>query len=481
MQRRTGKFPGPGDARDHDLRDATDSRRHGCTEKAVTTPPATDGRPPAGLLAEFRAALSRNVVMLGIVSFLTDVSTDMVVWTLPFFIALMGGGVVWVGLIEGARETIATLVTVGSGWLSDRMRRRKVLVAVGYGLSTLAKPVLALATAPWQVLGLMGLERVGKGIRGAPRDALVAGAVPAGHLGKAFSFHRLMDHAGASVGQIAGVVLVVLLFPYFRGLAEAGADVEPIDVFRWMYIISAGPAVLAVLAIMLGVREQTAPVRRKVELAFRGRYDRRFWVFLAAILVFALGNSSDMFLMLRAGEVLGYPLRFTAAERAAMAAQWQFPWQLPTMFFVLNVAKMVFSLPGGFLGDRLGRMRTLMLGWAVYAAVYFAFGLATAPWQVWALFVAYGLFYGFTEGVQKAVVADFVRPEVRGAAYGLAYFCEGIAKFPASVLLGVLYAAYGPAVAFGFGGACAAVACIILLLCLSILRPVRPVAAGTTP
>jgi MFS family permease len=426
------------------------------------------------LWQQMKAALPRNVLALGIVSFLTDSSTEMMMWTVPFFIALLGGTFVWVGLVEGLRESTASLVTVASGWISDRIGNRKVLVGIGYGLSALAKPVLALVAAPWQVMGVLAVERVGKGIRGAPRDALVAGAVAPEHLGKAFSFHRLMDHAGASLGQIAGVLLVVLLFPYFHRLADAGRRVTPDDVFRWMYVIAAVPAALAVLAVLLGVREQAVEVKKKVQLDFRAGYDRKFWFLLAALLVFALGNSSDMFLMLRAGEILGYRVRFDPGEHAAMAAQWNFPWELPVMFFVLNVAKMAFSLPGGFVADRLGRARTLVLGWAVYAAVYFAFGFAAAGWQAWLLFALYGLFYGFTEGVQRAVVADFVRPEVRGAAYGLAYFCDGIAKFPASLLLGIIYQAAGAAWAFGFGGACAAAACVLLAACLGLRGGPRP-------
>jgi len=431
------------------------------------SPPEAGAPKSNGLVAGLKAALPRNVLVLGIVSFLTDASSDMIIWTVPFFISLLGGTFIWVGLVEGVRESVASLVTVASGWLSDRFGHRKALVALGYGASTVVKPILALASAPWHVLGLLGLERVGKGIRGAPRDALVAGAVASEHLGKAFSFHRMMDHAGASVGQIAGVVLVLLLFPYFRRLAEAGGRYEPADVFRTMYLVSAVPAALAVAAILLFVREKAAEAGKRIRLQFRAAYDRKFWFLLVAILIFALGNSSDMFLMLRAGEILGYPVRFTA-DHGTMAARWNFPWELPVMFFILSVAKMAFTLPGGFLADRIGRMKTLVAGWAIYAGVYFAFGFATARWEAWALFVAYGLFYGLTEGVQKAVVADVVRPEVRGAAYGLAYFCEGIAKFPASLLLGVIYETAGPAWAFGFGGACAAMACVVLVVLVGL-------------
>ncbi len=441
-------------------------------------PPAAPAKSGGAFWREVRASLPRNVLLLGIVSFLTDASSDMMMWTLPFYIALLGGSFVWVGLVEGLRESVASLVTIGSGFVSDRINNRKFLVGLGYSLSTFVKPILALAVMPWHVLALMSLERVGKGVRGAPRDALVAGAVASDHLAKAFSFHRMMDHAGACVGQIAGVLLVMLLFPYLQHLnaVDPTAHHEPADVFRIIYIIAAAPAALALIAILF-VRETQAPIKKKVQLDFRAGYDRKFWGLLAALLVFALANSSDLFLMLRAGEILGYKLRFSAEEQTAMAQAWDFPWQLPLMFFVLNVAKMVFTMPGGIVADRFGRAKTLLVGWVIYAAVYFGFGFATEAWQAWALFIAYGLFYGFTEGVQKAVVADFVKPEVRGAAYGLAYFCDGIAKFPASLILGALYASFGAAVAFGFGGACAVAACVILIVVLGMFGKLKPAAA----
>jgi MFS family permease len=424
----------------------------------MTHDPDTPARP--GFWAQVRASLPRNVLVLGVVSFLTDASSEMMMWTVPFFIALLGGGAVWIGVVEGLRESLSSLLKLASGWFSDKVGRRKPLIALGYGISTAVKPVLALAAAPWHVLGLLGLERVGKGVRTAPRDALIAGVVDARHRGKAFSFHRMMDHAGAVVGLLAGTALVATLFGYFR---ENVAGAEPADVFRFMYVLAAVPAALAVVAVLVFVRERRDGAGGRVALDFRAGYDRKFWWFLAALVVFALGNSSDMFLLVRAGEVLGYKVVLTEAERAEMAQAWSFPWQLPLMFLVLSVAKMVFSLPGGLVADKIGRARTLAAGWAVYAAVYILFGFATGAWQVWALFIAYGLFYGFTEGVEKAVVADVVRPQVRGSAYGLYAFADGIAKFPASLLLGVLYQHFGPAVAFGVGGGCAAVACLMLV------------------
>jgi len=436
----------------------------------------TDEREPAGrpgFWRQVRASLPRNVLVLGIVSFLTDASSEMMMWTVPFFIALLGGGAVWIGLVEGLRESLSSVLKLASGWVSDKIGRRKPLVALGYGISTVIKPALALAAAPWHVLGLLGFERVGKGVRTAPRDALIAGVVDEKNRGKAFSFHRMMDHAGAVVGLLAGTLLVAVLFDYLSAKPES-AGYEPADVFRFMYVLAAVPAALAVGAILIFVRERPGEAKKGVALDFRAGYDRKFWVFLGALVVFALGNSSDMFLLIRAGEILDYKVVLAEAERAEMAAAWDFPWQLPLMFLVLSLAKMTFSLPGGFVADKIGRAKTLAVGWGVYAVVYILFGFATDAWQAWALFVAYGLFYGFTEGVEKAVVADFVRPEVRGSAYGMYAFADGIAKFPASLLLGVLYQQVGPAVAFGVGGGCAAVACLMLLCLLGACRRGRP-------
>ncbi len=409
-----------------------------------------------------KTSLPRNVLVLGLVSFLTDASSEMMIWTIPFFIALLGGGAIWIGVVEGLRESLASLLKLGSGWFSDKMGQRKLLVVLGYGISTVAKPILALAAVPWHVLGLLGVERVGKGVRTAPRDALIAGAVDDAHRGKAFSFHRMMDHAGAAVGLVAGTALVATLFPLFKNAGNK----TPADVFRAIYVFAAVPAALAVMAGLLLLKEDSVQPN-KVRLSFRAGYDRRFWGFLSVLVVFALGNSSDLFLIVRAGDILGYKVVLSEAERAAMASKWQFPWQLPLMFLVLSLAKTLFSMSGGFLADRIGRATTLAMGWGIYALVYVAFGFASHGWQVWVLFVLYGMFYGFTEGVEKAVVADLVRPEVRGAAYGLYAFAEGIAKLPASLLLGFLYQSLGAKAAFSFGGACAGAACIGLLFLVS--------------
>ena len=430
-----------------------------------------------GFWRQMKASLPRNVLVLGVVSFLTDSSSEMILWTVPFYIALLGGGAVWVGIVEGLRESLSSLLKLASGWFCDRVGRRKALVVLGYGISTVVKPLLSLAAAPWHVLGLLGIERMGKGVRAAPRDALIAGVVSEANRGKAFSFHRMMDHGGAVLGLLAGTVLAAYLFEHFRWKAEPGGY-EPADVFRFMYLLAAIPAALAVVVAVVLVREKAGDGRKGVALDFRAGYDRRFWWFLVALVVFALGNSSDMFLLVRAGEILGYKVILSEAERVRMAGNWSFPWQLPLMFLVLSLAKMLFSLPGGIVADRIGRVKTLAIGWAVYAVVYVLFGFATDAWQAWTLFVAYGLFYGFTEGVEKAVVADLVRPEVRGAAYGLYAFADGIAKLPASLLLGFLYGYAGPALAFGVGGVCAGLACVLLVILLGAGRKRAPEGAA---
>ena len=439
---------------------------------------ATGGDAPGkasspGLKSQLKASLPRNVLVLGLVSLLTDASSEMMMWTIPFFIALLGGGAVWIGVVEGLRESLSSLLKLASGWFSDRIGRRKVLVVAGYAISTVVKPLLALAAAPWHVLALLGIERVGKGVRTAPRDALIAGVVAESHRAKAFSFHRLMDHSGAVLGLLAGTALVAVLFPLFR---DAG-DKAPIDVFKTIYLVAAIPAALAVLAGAMLLKEKRT-ASKKAEVSFRAGYESRFWGFLWLLLLFALGNSSDIFLIVRAGDILGYRAVLTESERAAMASNWAFPWQLPLMFLVLSVAKTIFTMPGGILADRIGRARVLAFGWAVYALVYVAFGFATNAWHAWILFVLYGMFYGFTEGVEKAVVADFARPEVRGAAYGMYAFADGIAKLPASLLFGLLYHRFGAGAAFAFGGSCAGLASVGLLFL--IRRGSRPQKAGSS-
>jgi MFS family permease len=377
-----------------------------------------------------RSALTPNVRALGVVSFLTDVSTEMVYPLLPLFLTrTLGAGVAFVGIVEGVAETTASLLKLLSGWLSDRLGRRKALVAWGYGLSSATRPLMAVALAPWHVLATRFLDRIGKGIRTAPRDALIADSVPAASRGAAFGFHRAMDHAGAVVGPL----LAFLLLPLFA------------NNYRAVFWLACIPAVLCVLVLLVGVRERPSQSRPATSLPLTLRpYSNRFRGYLAILVIFTLGNSSDAFLLLRAREL--------GVSDAAV----------PLLWAVLHVVKSSGSFAAGVLSDHAGRRGAIIAGWLLYAAVYAGFAVAGSAAAIWGLFLVYGLYFGLTEGVEKALVADMVPAELRGSAFGLYNTAIGIAALPASLLTGALWQTFGPAVALGSGAVLAAVAALTL-------------------
>ena len=381
--------------------------------------------------------IPQNVAALGLVSLLTDVSSEMIYPLLPLFLtAVLGAGAAFVGLVEGVAESTASLMKLGSGWLSDRLKKRKALVVGGYSLSTLTRPLLALAGAPWHVLVIRFLDRLGKGIRTSPRDALLADSSSPATRGKAFGFHRGMDHLGATIGPL----LAFLLLPALGGSLRA---------LFWMASI---PAMGAVLILLLAVGERvpmgTDVKRLRLSLA---PFDVRFKGFLAVVVLFTLGNSSDAFLLLRAKEA-GIPYA-----------------SIPVLWMLLHIVKAGSSMPGGILSDRWGRKGAIVVGWLIYGLAYVGFALARTPGPIWALFAFYGLFFGFTEGVEKALVADLVPQELRGTAYGVYHAAVGLAALPASLIMGLLYQAYGAAIAFAFGAALAFIAAGLL----SALVPLR--------
>ena len=375
-------------------------------------------------------AITPNVRALGVVSLLTDTSTEMIYPFLPLFLTRsLGAGTAFVGLVEGVAETTASLLKLTSGWLSDRLGRRKALVAWGYTLSTLTRPLMAMALTPGHVLLIRFVDRIGKGVRTSPRDALIADSTPVDVRGAAFGFHRAMDHLGAVVGP----VLAFLLLPLVGGS------------YRAIFWLAGIPAALCVLVLMAAVREVPAqgPPERLPLLTLRP-YDRRFRGFLCVVTLFTLGNSSDAFLLLRAREA-------GVTEVA-----------LPLLWAALHVVKSTSSLLGGILSDRIGRRGAIVAGWMVYAAVYAGFAVAASAWQAWALFLVYGLYFGLTEGVEKALVADLVPAPTRASAYGVYHTAIGITALPASLLTGWLWQAFGPGVAFGTGAALAATAAALL-------------------
>ena len=389
--------------------------------------------------------LGRNVLVLAAVSFLTDASSEIIYPLLPIFLtSVLGASATAVGAVEGAAETTSALLRLASGWWSDRIRRRKPLVVAGYALASLARPLIAVAQSATQVLAIRVTDRVGKGIRGAPRDALIAESVDASIRGRAFGFHRAADHAGAVVGPLIAFAL----------LGWGKVDL------RSVFLIAAIPGVLSVIVLVMGVREVPRPIPRVVRggggaapKLERAGLDRRFWTFLAAIFLFTLGNSTDAFLILRANQ-LGVPVAL-----------------VPVLWAALHVVKSASSMPGGALSDRVGRKPLILAGWAVYAAVYFAFGRASESWHAWALFLAYGVFFGLTEGTERAMVADLVDADRRGTAFGWFNLAIGVGALPASLLFGFVWERFGATRAFEVGAMLAVAAAMVLL---RVAAPDRP-------
>jgi MFS family permease len=391
-----------------------------------------DPAPPIALAKRrgLATAIPPNVRALGAVSLLTDTSTEMVYPLLPLFLTrTLGAGVGFVGLVEGVAESTASLLKLTSGWLSDRLRRRKVLVVWGYSLSSLTRPLMAMALLPSHVLGIRFLDRIGKGIRTSPRDALIADSTPADGRGAAFGFHRAMDHLGA----VLGPVLTFFLLPL------VGGD------YRAIFWLASIPAALCVAVLLATVREVTAegPPTRLPLLTLRP-YDGRFKGFLCIVGLFTLGNSSDAFLLLRA--------RQAGVEDVAV----------PLLWAALHVVKSTSSLGAGILSDRIGRRGAIVAGWLVYAVVYAGFAVVGSVWQVWGLFLVYGLYFGLTEGVEKALVADLTPAATRASAYGIYHTAIGVMALPASLLTGWLWQWFGAGVAFGTGAVLAAAAAVLL-------------------
>jgi MFS family permease len=392
-----------------------------------------------------KTGLPRQVKALGLVSLLNDSASEMIFPLLPAFVtSVLGLGPEVLGIMEGLAETVASALKYLSGWWSDKVQRRKPLAVAGYTLSSLLRPFIAFATAGWHIVALRAFDRVGKGIRTSPRDALLAESTPPEMRGKAFGFHRSMDHAGAVLGPLAALALL---------------NLGHLDL-RTVFLFSAIPSLATILVIVFAVREK-APAPKPAgaitaaEETAAPENKRPFVIFLFAMMIFTLGNSSDVFLVLHAQE-LGMPI--------ALA---------PLLWIVLHLSKSLLSTPGGALSDRIGRKAAILLGWGVYALAYLGFALANQSWQIWPLFVFYGLFYGLTEGTEKALTADLVPARWRGKGFGLYHLSIGIASLPASVVAGFLWKAYGAPVALGLGACFAGLAALILGLGMPANRVAR--------
>jgi MFS family permease len=390
-----------------------------------------------------RARLHRNVLALGTVSLLTDFSSEMIYPLLPVFLTTtLGAGPAALGMIEGVAETTASLLKLFSGVWSDRMGRKKPLVAAGYGLSAAMRPLVGFATAWGHVLAVRFSDRIGKGVRTSPRDALIAASVPAEDRGRAFGLQRAMDHLGAVAGPLAAFLL----------LSGAGLSL------RTVFFLSAIPGAAAVAALLFLVREPQAPapVHAGGKLG-DGRLPPAYRRYLLIVCLFTLGNASDAFLILRAVES-GIPVAY-----------------VPLLWGAFHVVKSSLSIPAGILSDRWDRRKVVVAGWIVYAVTYAAWGLARGPAWMVGLFLVYGLYAAATEGVERALVADFIPPERRGTAYGWFHLVVGISALPASVLFGAIWKWRGAGAAFGLSATLALIAAALLL---SLKSPTSPAESG---
>ena len=421
--------------------------------------------------------------MLGFVSLFTDAASEMIYPLVPVYIAALGSGAVILGIIEGIAETTAAMLKLISGVISDKIGRRKLLILTGYSISSIVRPFTGIVTAAWQIIFIRMGDRVGKGIRSAPRDALIASSADESIRGKAYGFHRSMDHAGAVIGPLLAVITMLILIVGFN-LRDS------LSVLRWTFILAVIPGILAVLTIVFFVKE-SAPKNEKAKL-FKfslKNFDKNFITYLFIMTFFTLGNSSDAFLLFRAEEAiqksgavvdivksirpLGDMLSsFGEADAQKKIINILF---LPFIWAFFHVIKVAFSTPLGALSDKIGRKIVINIGWAIYAIVYIAFALLVfipADMQVAAtfvLFAVYALFYAFSEGAEKAFVADLVKEEYRGSAFGMFNFSIGLGSLPASIIFGFLYSCfdrmypgYGGTVAFGFGGAIALISMVSL-------------------
>jgi MFS family permease len=346
-----------------------------------------------------------------------------------FFLKTLGGTKSMLGVLDGLAESVASLLQLFAGGWTDRFGGRKRIILFGYTLAAFARPLLSIATAPWQAVVMRVGDRIGKGMRTSPRDAVIADSTEPAQRGWAYGFHRGMDHAGAATAPILAT-LFLWFFP---------------EQYRWLFALTIVPGLLVLVCLQVGLKE--VAVERRDDVPFRlslKAFDANFRWYLLTLFVFTLGCSSDMFLLVRAGE-LGVPLLLK-----------------PTLWFVFHLLKSGGVMFFGRLADKIGPKRSIFLGWFVYALVYLGFGMATEAWHAWALFVAYALFYALTEPAERKLVAEIIGAENRGLGFGWFHFTLGMGTLPASVIFGVLYDTYGATVAFGWGATLAMIAAVML-------------------
>ncbi len=383
-----------------------------------------------------RPFLPPTVIALGVISLLTDLSSEMVFPLLPLFLTRdLKAGALFLGIVEGTADTVSSLLKLVSGAFSDRLSRRKPLVVVGYGIPASVRPLIALATAPWHMLAIRVTDRVGKGIRSAPRDALIADAAVEGESGRAFGFHQAMDDAGAVFGPLIATALVA-----------AGIALRPV------FLVAAIPGLLAFVvaaSLMEPPHEKKVVASSGASASIPGPAKQ----FFAILLVFSLGNSSDAFLLLQ------------AANRGIPAAA------IPLLWSTHNVSRVVSSYGAGWVSDHVPRAWLIVMGWVVFAGTYLGLAHSTSAVQVWPLFIVYGFYYGLADPVSKALVRDLVPAEARGRAFGVFNFITGASALPAGLITGGLWKAFGAQVALSYGAATAGLSAVALVVWQLNRRP----------
>lgn len=386
--------------------------------------------------------LPRNVRLLGVASLLNDIAGELVFPLIPAFIQSLGAGPLALGAVEGVADTTASIVKLWSGGVSDRAGKRKSFIVVGYALAALARPVAALATVPWHLLVVRAADRFGKGVRSAPKDALVADSTAVETRGRAYGFTRSMDHLGAAVGP-------ALAFAFLWMWPEQ---------LRLLFLLTAVPGLAVVLMLWWGLRDR--PIHTAADKGFQlslAPFDRNFRVYLMALTIFTLGNATDAFLLLRAGE-LGVT-----------------PPIIPLLWGAFNLVKSVGSLVAGRAVDRFGPRPLIIGGWILYAVIYLAFSRATGAAEVWVFFLIYAMFHALTEPAERTLVANLVAADRKGLAFGWFNFAMGIAALPASLLFGWIYSDFGPGAAFVWS-AMLALAAVVILAFVSNTKPTSAVA-----
>jgi MFS family permease len=398
--------------------------------------------------------IPRNLLAVSLGSLFTDISSEMIFHLLPLYLTnVLGAKTAVVGLIEGIAESTASLTRLFSGWLSDKLGKRKALTVFGYSLSAVAKPLFLLANSWPLVLLLRFADRIGKGIRTAPRDALVADSVQAQNRGFGFGLHRAADTLGATIG-----LAIAAAVTYAAGPSAVSLKAETFHLVIWISIL---PAVLGVLSLILIARD--VPPAGKPEPAAGSaagkppaarRFSPRLTGFFIIVALFTLGNSSDSFLVLR-------------AQNRGLSV-----FHVMLAIFIFNLVYTIVSMPAGKRSDTVGRGRVIVVGWIVYALVYLGFALAGASWQIWVLYALYGLYYAMVEGTARAYVADLSSPVHRGTAYGIFNATVGVMAFPASLIAGILWQGlgswqgWGASAPFFFGSALAVVAVLLTIFWL---------------